>query len=73
MPLPQVRGLIMGRIKTKLIKRVTKRLVREHGDQLKKDFGENKQVVGALAEIKSKKLRNTIAGYVTRLMKAKEE
>ncbi len=62
----------MGRIKTQQIKRVTKQLMREHGDEFKKDFNENKKLVGQFVEVKSKKLRNTIAGYATRLTKTRE-
>ena len=59
----------MGRIKTTKIKRVTFSLFREHKDEFKENFEENKKIVEGLAEIKSKKMRNTIAGYVTRLVK----
>lgn len=59
----------MGRIKTALIKRVTLELVSRHRQDLKKTFEENKVLVSQYAEISSKKLRNVIAGYVTRLMK----
>lgn len=62
----------MGRIKTKLIKRITKDIVKEHRDELKKDFEENKELVGKFADIPSKKLRNVIAGYATRLVKEEE-
>ena len=62
----------MGRIKTQLIKRVTNKLVKEHREEFKKDFEENKKVVEEFAIIPSKKLRNSIAGYVTRLMKEEE-
>ncbi|HII16868.1 TPA: 30S ribosomal protein S17e [Candidatus Woesearchaeota archaeon] len=60
----------MGRIKTQMIKRVTKELMAEHKGAFKEDFSENKLLVDKAALIKSKKLRNTIAGYVTRLSKA---
>jgi len=62
----------MGRIKTKLIKRVANKLVARHGDEFKNDFNQNKVLVTDYAEIHSKKLRNIIAGYVTRLVKTKE-
>lgn len=62
----------MGRIKTALIKRVTKKLVEEHGDKLTTDFKENKKVVDEVAIVQSKKLRNVVAGYATRLTKKKE-
>jgi small subunit ribosomal protein S17e len=62
----------MGRIKTMLIKRVTNELVKEHHSEFKKNFEENKKIVERFAEIPSKKLRNTIAGYVTRQMNRPE-
>jgi small subunit ribosomal protein S17e len=63
----------MGRIKTSMVKRVTLELVRNYKSDFKKSFDENKEVLQGKAEIPSKKLRNVIAGYVTRLMKRKEE
>jgi len=62
----------MGRIKTKLIKRVTNKLVREHEDKFKDKFDDNKKVVTELTDA-GKKIRNIISGYVTRLIKAKKE
>ena len=59
----------MGRVKTKQIKRVTKKLVSLHGAEFKSDFESNKLLVSSFADFKSKKLRNVVAGYVTRLMK----
>ncbi|MBW2970680.1 30S ribosomal protein S17e [Candidatus Woesearchaeota archaeon] len=62
----------MGRIKTKLIKRISNDLVKTHGDEFKGNFEENKQLVANFTNIQSKKMRNIIAGYVTRLVKLKE-
>ncbi len=59
----------MGRIKTQLIKRSSKEFISKHKDKIKDNFDENKKVVQDNAEISSKKLRNIIAGYVTRLKK----
>ena len=59
----------MGRIKTVLVKRVAVELVRENKDGFKKSFDENKKMVDKLTTTKSKKLRNVITGYVTRLVK----
>ncbi len=60
----------MGRIKTQLVKRLTEQLHREHGQELKATFEENKQIVEKLFDRPvSKKLRNVIAGYATRLVK----
>jgi len=60
----------MGRIKTTLIKRVTKDFVREHSNEFKDSFEENKKVLETIARIKSKKIRNAIAGYITRIKKS---
>ena len=59
----------MGRIKTTLIKRTGNKLYALHKDKFKKDFESNKQVLPELAEFYSKKLRNVLAGYITRLVK----
>ena len=59
----------MGRIKTTLIKRTALELFNNHKNKFKKDFEENKKIVEELASIESKKLRNVIAGYITRLVK----
>jgi small subunit ribosomal protein S17e len=63
----------MGRIKTQQVKRVTKELIKNHEDKLKKDFEENKKILDEVAKIPSKKMRNIIAGYTTRRMKKLEK
>lgn len=63
----------MGRIKTTLIKRTAKKLIKENKDKFKKDFEENKKIIAEVADIPSKKLRNVIAGYITRLIKQQKE
>jgi len=62
----------MGRIKTMLIKRTVNSLIAKHPDRFKDDFEENKKLVEDVAEIRSKKLRNVIAGYLTRLVKVQK-
>lgn len=57
----------MGRIKTTFIKRKTKELLSRHGEKFSADFTKNKQLTNQLTDVSSKKLRNTIAGYLTRL------
>ena len=59
----------MGRIKTKLIKRLTYQLLAQHKEHLFKTFAENKPVVAADLSGGSKKMRNVIAGFVTRKMR----
>lgn len=62
----------MGRIKTAMIKRISEKIYELHKDKIGEDYEQNKLVVEALISNSSKKLRNTIAGYVTRLAKKGE-
>ncbi|MBS3095128.1 30S ribosomal protein S17e [Candidatus Woesearchaeota archaeon] len=59
----------MGRIKTMLIKRTVNNLIKEHKGMFSNSFDKNKNAVSSVLEIKSKKLRNVIAGYVTKRVK----
>ncbi|MBS3148037.1 30S ribosomal protein S17e [Candidatus Woesearchaeota archaeon] len=63
----------MGRIKTQLIKRLTKDIIKMSKPELGQEFEQNKKVVAELISGASKKIRNSVAGYATRLMKVKEE
>ena len=63
----------MGRIKTALAKRVTLKLIRLHRSQFKDNFEDNKKAVNELVDMPSHKLRNIVAGYVTRIIKSKRE
>lgn len=62
----------MGRIKTTFIKRKTKELLNLHNDKFTTSFEENKKVTAQYTNGGSKKLRNVIAGYLTRLKKQEE-
>jgi small subunit ribosomal protein S17e len=59
----------MGRIKTKLIKRNATDIFKVGKGRFSNNFENNKKVAGDLANIPSKKLRNVIAGYITKLVK----
>lgn len=63
----------MGRIKTKLVKRKTHELMAVAKDSVNENFDSNKEKVSSKMSFKSKKMRNIVAGYVTRLKKAQEE
>ncbi|MBW2994919.1 30S ribosomal protein S17e [Candidatus Woesearchaeota archaeon] len=63
----------MGRIKTVLVKRITRDLVKAHRQDFKTEFEANKEIVRRYASIPSNKLRNIIAGYVTRILRQKQE
>ena len=57
----------MGRIKSKLIKRTSRQLLEKDDDSFGKTFEENKKTLGSI--LPSKKTRNKIAGYVSRMKK----
>ncbi len=59
----------MGRIKTAQIKRITHELMNLHGGEFSDNFEENQQILCRLISTPSKRLRNKIAGYVTKLVK----
>jgi len=59
----------MGRIKTLQIKRVTARIMESHRDKFTEDFEKNREILNGLIITQSKKLKNIIAGYITRLKK----
>jgi len=63
----------MGRIKLQLIKRTTRKLLEKHKEDFKEDFDENKEKVNEFTTVSNKKLRNAVAGHITKLMKKKEE
>ena len=60
----------MGRIKTRLAKSVSTELLENYGDEFTTNFEENKEKVAERMTESSKKLRNIIAGYVTRMKKS---
>ncbi|MBI2657091.1 30S ribosomal protein S17e [Candidatus Woesearchaeota archaeon] len=59
----------MGRIKTILIKRIAKKLIKVHGQEFTSEFGKNKPLVQKYTSVVSAKMRNIIAGYTARLVK----
>jgi len=55
-----------------LIKRTTEELMEKSGQDFTNDFNENKKILDSKLKISSKKMRNVIAGYATRLKKNQE-
>ena len=53
-------------IKPSYIKRLGEQLIDQQPERFGRDFGENKAGVGETTVIGSKKVRNRIAGYITR-------
>ncbi len=63
----------MGRIKTQFVKRTSVELLKKHPDKFNENFDDNKKNVSLFTDVSSKKVRNIIAGYITRLVKTKKE
>lgn len=63
----------MGRIKTTKIKRATQEIFGKHKDEISNDFSGNKEKLSQFAVFQSKKIKNIVAGYLTRLAKTKEK
>jgi small subunit ribosomal protein S17e len=50
------------------VRRLSLLLLEKHGNLFTTDFEKNKEILSQVAIIRSKELRNEIAGYITRLM-----
>ncbi len=59
----------MGRVKTMMIKRSANKLLKDYKESFNSDFKYNKNQVVKFADIRSKKIRNVLAGYISRLIK----
>lgn len=62
----------MGRIKTTLIKKTAHKIFNADPTKFKTNFEDNKKIVSQEINTESKKFRNIIAGYVTRLSKKQQ-
>ena len=57
----------LGKVRTETVKRVSKEVLKRYPDRFTGDFEADKKAVNELVITQSKRLRNRIAGYVTRL------
>ena len=55
------------------IRRISQTLLQRYPDRFTTDFEKNKEVLSELTIISSKTLRNHIAGYITKTLKASAE
>lgn len=60
----------MGKIKSKQVKRASNELM-QNGIEFHEEFEKNKVILGK--EMPSKKMRNKMAGYLSRFMKQKKK
>ena len=59
----------MGKVRTEMIKRISLELLDRYRKSFTTEFEQNKQFLKEIGLDTSKKLRNKIAGYITRLVK----
>jgi len=62
----------MGKVRTSVVKRTARKILELYPDRVSLSFEENKKLVQEVVDVKSKKLRNQIAGYLTHLVKIKK-
>ncbi|MHA1883828.1 MAG: 30S ribosomal protein S17e [Promethearchaeota archaeon] len=63
----------MGKVRTILIKNVSKELVNKYPEVFTTDFEQNKRLLDKYLEVDSKHLRNRISGYIVSLLKMKNQ
>ncbi|RLI70713.1 30S ribosomal protein S17e [Archaeoglobales archaeon] len=56
----------MGTVKPAYIKIIAMDLLKKYGEEFTNDFDENKKLVSQYTNITSKRVRNRVAGYITR-------
>ncbi|MHA1438536.1 MAG: 30S ribosomal protein S17e [Promethearchaeota archaeon] len=61
----------MGKVRTLLIKNISKELVERYPNVFTVDFEKNKKLLDRYLQIDSKHLRNRISGYLVNLLKIK--
>jgi len=59
----------MGRVRTREIKNIALKILEENKDKFTTNFEENKKILNQLYSFYSKKLRNRICGFITKMMK----
>lgn len=59
----------MGKVKPDYIKKLARKLIVQFPERFNSDFENNKRMMDALTDVSSTRVRNKVAGYVTRLAK----
>jgi small subunit ribosomal protein S17e len=58
----------LGNVRSEKVKKMARSLINRYPDKFTLDFEENKKLLALFISTPSKSLRNTIAGYITRLV-----
>ena len=59
----------MGRVRTKFTKRIVDQFLAKHRSKFTDNFEKNKLAVQELSDVRTKKIRNQLAGYATKKVK----
>merc|ERR1711988_722084 len=59
----------MGRVRSGTVKKAARKIIEIYYQTLTDDFNTNKRIIDTVAEVRSKSLRNKIAGFATYLMR----
>jgi small subunit ribosomal protein S17e len=65
--------ITLGKVRTETVKRVSIELVKKYPYSFNKEFQENKEFLDKIGLEVTKKFRNKIAGYITRLISSESE
>ena len=63
----------MGRIKSRFVKSQALKIFEKGREEFSENFQENKKTIEKFAKFNSKKLRNTVTGYITRLARKEDD
>ncbi|UCG36166.1 MAG: 30S ribosomal protein S17e [Candidatus Bathyarchaeota archaeon] len=63
----------LGKVRPEHVKKAARELLERYPDRFNTDFQNNKENLDSIAQISSNKLRNRIAGYITRLLSLSHE
>ncbi|MCC6013632.1 MAG: 30S ribosomal protein S17e [Candidatus Verstraetearchaeota archaeon] len=63
----------MGKVRVSKVKIIARKLVETFPNTFTTDFNTNKQLVCKYTNIRSKHLRNRVAGYITRILARKKK
>jgi len=58
----------LGNVRPEKVKRIARELIKRYPGKFTPNFEENKKILSSIAYIPSIRLRNSIAGYITRLV-----
>jgi len=58
----------LGKVRPERVKKIAKELLKRYPARFTTDFESNKKLLGSVSKISSVRLRNRIAGYITRLV-----